>query len=399
MSWSYGRVLWALAIGIGPALCNMQMCAASEYAIPLSATVVDGEQLGAKPGDTILLEAGLRSSLKIQNVVGDEKAYITIRNREGEVLIRNTDQRFDIFVAKSRYVHLTGLTLGGERYGIHLAGTRLHGSCLIVADLSSDCEIDHLQVDHAGFAGMLVKTDGAVGTVMDHVMIHDNYIHDTGGEGLYVGETKIPGQLFHHLKIWNNIIARTGYEACQICNIVDDCEISNNVFYHAGLRGDLWQDRSIQISHSVCEFVGNLVIQAHHSLLISDAGGAKHFENNYFEGCVTGPGVEVRDNEMATYPESFVAFSKNFLRGIPAVQPVILYIGEKTPFRVAENTWEDEGQFLRMQPIIDLSKVVTSERNTHGTVPRPRFVDEAHDDFRLADGDFYKARGIGLLSR
>ena len=30
---------------------------------------------------------------------------------------------------------------------------------------------------------------------------------------------------------------------------------------------------------------------------------------------------------------------------------------------------------------------------------RPRFVDEAHDDFRLVPGDPYRKLGLGLLSQ
>lgn len=370
---------------------------AKEFTIPLAQELVDGAKLGVQPGDTILLEAGPRTTLRFEHVVGSPTDYVTIRNKDGEVLIRNDNRHFDIFIGTSRYFHLTGEGKNGVRYGIQLAGTMpLHGSALMISGLSSDCEVDHLEIHHPGFAGMLVKTDGAVGTTMDNISIHDNFIHDTGGEGMYVGETKIPGQLFHHVKIFNNVVARSGYEACQVCNIIEDCQIHNNVFYRCGQRGDLWQDRGVQLAHSACEMYGNIVMFAHSVLLVGSGGPTKFVHDNYFEGTVSGPGVEFGDAKVTTSFNTGITIEKNYFRGVSNVQPVILFTGEETELHASNNVYQDGCQFLQIQPIVDLSKKVFAENNRRAEIQRPQFVDEAHDNFALVAGDPYKALGMGL---
>ncbi len=370
---------------------------AREFTIPISQEMVDGAKLGVQPGDTILLEAGPRKVLHFEHLQGSPTNYVTIRNHGGEVIIKNDDRHFDIFVGSSRYFHITGQGVAGQKFGIHLSGTmKEHGSALMIGGLSSDCEVDHLQINNSGFAGMLIKTDGAVGTIMDNISIHDNFIHDTGGEGMYVGETKIPGQLFHHLKIYNNVVARSGYEACQICNIIEDCQIHNNVFYGCGTRGDLWQDRGVQLAHSACEMYNNIVMHAHSVLLVGSGGPPKFIHDNYFEGTVSGPGVEYGDANVSTSFNTSITIERNYIKGVPDVQPVILFTGEQTEFHASSNVYQDGSRFLQTQPIIDLSKKVFVENNTRADIPSPHFVDEAHDNFELVDSDRYKAMGMGL---
>ncbi len=82
-------------------------------------------------------------------------------------------------------------------YGIKLINSNAsNGMGVTVGDLSSDCELEHIEVAKAGFAGMMVKTDPGCDPAtwrdnfaMYKVKIHDNYIHDTGGEGLYIGNS------------------------------------------------------------------------------------------------------------------------------------------------------------------------------------------------------------------
>jgi hypothetical protein len=188
---------WGLAMAGGLSPFD---AAAKSFVIPLAQTTVDGAALGAGPGDIVILEAGPRRFLRIEHLVGRPEAYITITNSPGEVVIHNDDHYYDIWIGASRYFRLTGAGESTLRLGIRLDGTNRDGSALMIGGLSSDCEIDHLQIGHAGFAGMAIKTDGAVGTFMDRVNIHDNYVHDTGGEGLYIGETRTPGQIFRQLE-------------------------------------------------------------------------------------------------------------------------------------------------------------------------------------------------------
>jgi hypothetical protein len=57
--------------------------------------------------------------------------------------------------------------------------------------------------------------------------------------------------------------------------------------------------------------------------------------------------------------------------------------------------WEGANEFIKFQPIIDLRDKVALENNRRGPVAKPRFVDEARDDFRLQADDPYRALGMG----
>lgn len=387
----------ALAFHLAGALIPLAF--AREIPIPVEVVEIDGAALGVKPGDVILLEAGRRQFLKIDHVVGTPQACVTIRNHGGIVGLRNTDRYYAIFVAHSQYFRITGTGDPRHPHGIVLDGTGPHGSGVMIAGLSSDYELDHLEIARPGFAGLLLKTDGADGTLLAHVSIHDNYIHDTGGEGLYLGETQPTGQTLRHVEIWNNVVARTGWEACQIAHGAEDVRVHHNVFYRAGLKGDLWQDNNFQLSaNTTCDFHHNLVCGAGSHLVIAFGGLKKTIHDNYFEDTITGPAVSLADTNIPSLPNTEFVLARNFFRGVQPVQPIVLFTGEKTVLRATDNVWEGANRFIRFQPIIDLSQVVRLDHNHPAPVPRPRFVDAAHDDFRLAPDDPYRKLGFGLLS-
>lgn len=383
---------------LGLLLAAVPLGTAREISIPLEQTEIDGAALGVQPGDVILLEAGRRQFLKIDRVVGSPQACVTIRNHGGLVTIANSDRYYGIFVGRSRHFRITGTGSADFVHGIHIGGTGPHGSGLMIAGLSSDYELDHLHIARAGFAGMLLKTDGADGTLLAHVNLHHNYIHDTGGEGLYLGETQPTGQTLRHVEIWNNVVARTGWEACQIAHGAEDVRVHHNVFYRAGLTGELWQDNNFQLSaNTTCEFHHNLVIGAGSHLVIAFGGLTKAVHDNYFEGTRTGPAVSLADSNIAAIANTTFTLENNFFRGVQPVQPIVLFTGEKTVLRARGNRWEGSNRFIRFQPVIDLSQSVRLDRNENTAVARPRFVDEARDNFRLVPGDPYQKLGFGLL--
>ena len=93
--------------------------------------------------------------------------------------------------------------------------------------LSTNFEVDHIEVSNVSFAGIMAKTDPNCDDAtirgnftMYDVLLHDNYVHDTRGEGFYVGNSFWDGmerscgiRLPHEikgLKVYNNIVEDTG---------------------------------------------------------------------------------------------------------------------------------------------------------------------------------------------
>ncbi|MCF3651690.1 right-handed parallel beta-helix repeat-containing protein [Synoicihabitans lomoniglobus] len=369
---------------------------ARDHIIALDVATVDGKALEVAPGDRLLIAAGPRRMLRLENLTGSADAPVIIINDGGQVVIHNDDQFADILISHSRHLHLTGTGSADHAYGFHLTGTNPDGSGIIAAGLSSDLEIDHIHIQDTGFAGMLVKTDGAVNTFMDHINIHHNFIHDTGGEGLYIGETKYPGQVFRHLKVWNNVIVNAGWESLQISNAPEDVRVHHNVFLNSGREEVLWQDNNLQFTSSVrAEVDHNLVIGSISNLVIASGGLPKHFHDNYLatDGS-TGPVFYLDDSRFPDLPETTFIIENNFIHATPTMQAVVQANGSRSRLQLRRNIWQGARRFLKTHRWVDTYEVV---QNTNVPVAPPRFRDPAVGDYRLVADDVYLARGIGLL--
>ena len=62
-----------------------------------------------------------------------------------------------------------------------------------MGDLSTNFEVDHIEIANTGFAGIISKTDPVCNLSKNRgnftqyqSVFHDNYIHNTSGEGMYM---------------------------------------------------------------------------------------------------------------------------------------------------------------------------------------------------------------------
>src|SRR5690606_30663629 len=152
--------------------------------------LVSGAELGVQPGQSVCVRGGPRPFLRLQEFVGAEGTPIEVRNCEGQVEIDNDDRGYGLTVDRSRYVRVTGAGDPEFTYGFKVRASRTgpdySASGVIVGDLSSDIEVDHIESYESGFAGFIIKTDprcdGSANLgkfVMYDSRVHHNYIHDT----------------------------------------------------------------------------------------------------------------------------------------------------------------------------------------------------------------------------
>jgi hypothetical protein len=174
--------------------------AAAVHTVSLTTTAVNGTDLGIAPGDVVCVEAGQREYLTLRAIVGTEAAPVTIKNCGGKVEIANADRGYGLLIEASSFFHLTGTGDPAHEYGFDVSATRTgpdySASGVPIGDLSTAYEIDHVEVHHTGFAGFLLKTgsrcDGSANLgnfVQKNTRVHHTFVHDTGGEGFYVGST------------------------------------------------------------------------------------------------------------------------------------------------------------------------------------------------------------------
>lgn len=257
-------------------LCNVLMSwaanrserQAGQIVIGLDIVNVDGDKMDIVPGDTILLEAGVRDHLRFANIHGDSLKRITIMNKKAEVIIDTRDHYFGIQFHNCSNFRLTGSGDQDVEYGIKIVGTPAKTNGLSLGGLSTNYEIDHLEISNTGFAGIfaLTQPDCSGKTtrgnfVMRNTSFHHNYIHDTFGEGFYIGHSFYTGYtvknngkdttlLPHEIKdirVYKNKLERCGYDAIQLSCATENCEIFENEIVEYGYLNEKFQNSGIQI--------------------------------------------------------------------------------------------------------------------------------------------------------
>jgi len=272
-----------------------------------SLNLIWASQISYAPGDTICIPAGSYAGFRFYDFEGTAAAPITIINCGGKVEV--TEQQYSGFAFKrSKYIRLTGSGDVNYTYGIHVLQTTSGGSVGVgVEDLSTDIEIDHIEIQNTGFAGIMAKTDPKCsdpntwrsnGFILDNLNIHHNYIHNTGAEGIYVGYTGgykvksnrkcngsyVFGHWLENVSIHNNILENIDWDGIQLNLVRENGVIRDNRVYNYGLDNRYAQDFAMSIGGGVYEVYNNITENGPALLgqgfqLISVESGTKVYNN------------------------------------------------------------------------------------------------------------------------
>lgn len=245
--------------------------------VPLSQNVIDGSTIPT--GSTICVEAGNRDYLLIRNISGSLNNPITIKNFNGQVTIQTTHY-YGIKLSGCQHVVLSGSGINGLKYGFKIAGVT-NGVGVTIDDLSTNIEVNQLEISNTKFSGIIAKTDPSCTNfaatrdkfTMFELKIHNCYLHDIGDEGFYIGSSKYTGQylpscdttVFPHLiegvRIHNNIIERTGWDGLQVSSASKDCMVFSNTISLDSQRETQDQMSGIIIGGgSQCDCYNNIIV-------------------------------------------------------------------------------------------------------------------------------------------
>jgi len=239
--------------------------------IPNDVTIVDGTGITLPAGRSYVIgiDGGTRNPIRFRNWAGTAEHPIMIVNRHGTGRVSITDlvpgdtaatPRTGIYVENCRYFHLRGDNDPAHRYGIEVAraggktsGTGRRG--VEVTGVSSDVEISFMEIRDIAFAGIMVKQDPGPSAATSHpslvyrnISIHDNYLHDIGGEAMYIGFSfwttdRYPddeGGWAHNiegLRIYNNLVENCMWDGIQIGSATSDVRMHDNVIVNSGVGG------------------------------------------------------------------------------------------------------------------------------------------------------------------
>lgn len=244
------------------------------YTVPSKTYLVDGVALGIKPGAVICLSAAnTYYNIVFRNLKGTATSPITIKNCGGTATLNATGKGFGLKTELSQHIKITGGT--GSTHGIKVQGGQ---QGITLEKLTTYVEVDHVEVAASGFAGIMAKTEPTCDNatirgnfVMRNVFLHDNYIHDTGGEGFYVGHTfylkgvslscgtRLP-HILENVKIYNNTVKNSGWEAIQVGSVPGGVEIYGNKIENYGVKNVTWQKNGVQFGEGAPgKFYNNLI--------------------------------------------------------------------------------------------------------------------------------------------
>lgn len=288
--------------------------------------------LNVQPGQTICVQAGSYQYLRFKDINGSAGAPITIKNCGGQVKVGHNSYYAAIGFENCHYFHLTGTGSGTHEYGFRIdsSGT---SSALTVSFLSSDLEIDHVEIAKAGFAGMMIKTDPACDNpatwranfAMYNVNVHHNRVIMSRGEGFYIGHSYWNGwprtcngqqvvlypHEIHGLQIHHNII-EDAFADCLQYACAPDADVHHNVMNRCGIDPfDSYQTNGIQVG-------GGVGGDCHHNIIRKTSGmgiivlghlGNNRFYNNLISN-TKGDGIFVNDFD-GSLPNTYFYIANN----------------------------------------------------------------------------------------
>ena len=311
---------------------NKEVCAQyHRFVIPVNVPYLDASVSPynqIKPGDTVFFLGGSKQYLMIKNFKGSPRLPIIFSNLNGTVNI-NTNWYFGMTIANCQYIRFTGTGDTRFFYGFMISGVQ-GGAGLGVGYLSSDVEVDHCYFANTLIAGIYSKTDPDCtlkslrsNFTQYNTVIHDNYLLNTGDEGMYIGssfylgetincngkDTVVMPHVLKGVRIYNNIVKYSGYDGIQVASAVSDCLIFNNLIMYDSQAAVYAQMSGFLLGGgSKCDCYNNYIYKGKgDGIDCLGLGGNKLYNNvivspgyNYYPGNMSYPkhGIYVGDNTV-----------------------------------------------------------------------------------------------------
>ncbi|MDA3928779.1 MAG: right-handed parallel beta-helix repeat-containing protein, partial [Prolixibacteraceae bacterium] len=297
-----------------------------------------------EPGgnDTIFINPNRKKGIIFYGFAGTANQPLVIMNGNGLVSINDQEAWSGIQLKNCKHIKLSGAGSKLYRYGLKLAGSY---SGVNVTQQSSNIEIEFIEIDHEGFAGIQVKDDYGGNPpfpfpTFKELVIHDCFIQNVS-EGMYLGETKSPGLEFSYVKVFNNIIRNTKREGIQLANMTEDVEVYNNYISNSGRDLLSGHGNCIQIGDNTVAAVFNNVLEgaAEFGVIVFGIGHINIY-NNYISNT---NGIFI-DNRIFSDLLAKIEINNNFFRELKLEQVVLNY-NEINDLYCSQNIYEGDIPF------------------------------------------------------
>ncbi len=249
-------------------------------------TRIDGTADNITPGTQIRL-TGESRGLYLSDIKGTADNPVTIvPNNVGSRFNIASVNETAIFMSGCEHVKILGQqNPNNDKYGFNIYGYTTEGvsnACVYAfraMELSTYISMSGCELHNTTFAGIQCKTEPSASDYktfrgyasMDWTYIHDNYLHDVDGEGMYMGFTswgnsnnyygaptvpdengntlaKLFAQFMINTKIYRNKIKNTGWDGIQVSNGVIGTEIHDNECINLGTQEIFGQNSGMAIN-------------------------------------------------------------------------------------------------------------------------------------------------------
>lgn len=344
--------------------------------IPLDLQIADGTQNFAhmQPGDTVYIESGDRSELILRNFSGASgQPIVFIPADKASPVNITTDASYGISIRNCSSIRLAGLQHDRDAFGIRILDLTNESSMGVsISDRSTHIEVDHLEIGRIGFAGIMAKTQPICGDpstqrggfVQENTHLHHCWIYDTGGEGLYIGDTNYQGQLLVDcgwvyppllagVEIHDNRLERTGWDGIQVSSAISGCRIYDNYLTECSMGQESSQMAGIIIGGgTLAECFNNYIIDNYGTgIQIFGLGGTRVYNNLIVRPGIAyepdNPDVRAHGIFILDKSETHKSFYGVFSNTIIQPKSDAIRIGSEQDFevRVFNNLLVDPGSY------------------------------------------------------
>jgi len=312
------------------------------------------------PGDTIAIAPGsYPNGIIIGGFAGSATNPVKIINGGGLVQTRS------LGIAHAKHFKVSG-TGSTDAYGFKIGGHYL-STGLSIGRETSDYEVERVEVENSS-VGLFCKIQPVLGEPLTqhlgwtiaNVFLHDNYIHDTDKEGLYIGHTFPNGDensddlvpvRMQNVKIYNNIVTSTGWDAMQLSNAREGGEIFNNVVTNYGTLREPAQQAGIQLGGNTTGRVyANTIHTGTGPALTAYGYGDVYLSKNIITKTATGGSPP---NQHAIY----ISGGVNLIEGNPGLRVHVLSNKIVEPVNLAilsqDNNHNQVAGEIRLNTILD----------------------------------------------
>jgi hypothetical protein len=245
------------------------------------ANVLDGSKTPSiVPGTTVVISlpasdpASAMYRLQLLNIKGTKEAPIVITIDEPSQLIMNYTSWWGIIAQGCEHIVLDGKGYQNIEYGLHLRKHPDSSTGVIsfqITSLTNYVEVHSIEFSDPQFTQIMCKTDPDVNVpatlranfTMQDTLIHNNFMHDSRGEGVYLGYfdasvhvkknnagtsiTYRPHNL-NDTKIYRNHFLRCGWDGLQLNNATGKTEIHDNIIEESAVYGEPDQNTGMSMT-------------------------------------------------------------------------------------------------------------------------------------------------------